>query len=42
MFAGYDPSVLQFKPGLLVDQAYCDEAHERLERAVRLASGGRS
>jgi putrescine aminotransferase len=42
MFAGYDPSVLQFKPGLLVDEAYCDEALERLERAVRLASGARS
>ena len=26
MFAGLDPSVLQFKAGLLVDDAYCDEA----------------
>ncbi len=42
MFAGYDPSVLQFKPGLLVDETYCDEALERLDSAVRMASGGRS
>ncbi len=39
MFAGYDPSVLQFKPGLLVDDAYCDEALERLESALRSISG---
>ena len=34
MFAGYDLSVLQFKPGLLVDEAYCDEALERLDSAL--------
>ena len=31
MFAGFDPSVLQFKAGLLVDAAYCDEALARFE-----------
>jgi len=35
-FAGFDPSVLQFKPGLLVDDALCDEILERLDAAVRL------
>jgi acetylornithine/succinyldiaminopimelate/putrescine aminotransferase len=35
MFAGFDPSVLQFKPGLLIDEAYCDEALQRLENALR-------
>lgn len=34
MFAGFNPSVLQFKPGLLVDKAFCDEALERFERAL--------
>jgi len=34
MFAGFDPSVLQFKPGLLVDEAYCDEVLERLDGAL--------
>jgi putrescine aminotransferase len=37
MFAGFDLSVLQFKPGLLVDTAYCDEALERFEAAIPLA-----
>ena len=43
MFAGFDPSVLQFKPGLLVDTAYCDEALQRLEDALnsRKAKAGR-
>ena len=27
-------SVLQFKPGLLVDEAYCDEALQRLDEAL--------
>jgi acetylornithine/succinyldiaminopimelate/putrescine aminotransferase len=31
MFAGLDPSVLQFKAGLLVDDAYCDEALAKFE-----------
>lgn len=34
MFAGFDFSVLQFKPGLLVDEAYCDVLLERLEKAL--------
>lgn len=37
MFSGFDPSVLQFKPGLFVDKAYCIEALERLERALLCA-----
>lgn len=35
MFAGYDTSVLQFKPGLLIDEAYCDESLQRFEDALR-------
>ncbi len=34
MFSGFDPSVLQFKPGLFVDKSYCVEALERFERAL--------
>lgn len=34
MFAGFDTSVLQWKPGLLVDVAYCDDLLERLESAL--------
>lgn len=34
MFSGFDLSVLQWKPGLLVDQAYADEALARFERAL--------
>jgi len=34
MFAAYDPSVLQFKPGLLVDTALCDEMLARFEAGV--------
>ena len=40
IFAGYDRSVLQFKPGLFVDRAYCDEALTRFEAALRVAKGG--
>ena len=39
IFAGYDRSVLQFKPGLFVDRAYCDEALTRFEAALRVAKG---
>jgi acetylornithine/succinyldiaminopimelate/putrescine aminotransferase len=54
IFAGFNSSILQFKPGFLVDQAYCDEALGLVEdairvaerqpkgHAVRLVSGGRS
>ena len=37
MFAGFDPSVLQCKPGLLIDLALCDELLERFESALRAA-----
>jgi acetylornithine/succinyldiaminopimelate/putrescine aminotransferase len=39
MFAGFDPSVVQFKPGLLIDRPYCDEALQRLEDALRRLQG---
>ena len=35
MFAGFDPSVLQFKAGLLVGPTYCDEALTRFEDGMR-------
>jgi acetylornithine/succinyldiaminopimelate/putrescine aminotransferase len=35
MFAGFDPSVLQWKPGLLLDPAVAQEALERLDDGVR-------
>ena len=41
MFASFDRSVLQFKAGLLVDQAYCDEGLQRLEDAIKAATGAR-
>ena len=31
--AGFDESVVQFKPGLLVDREYCDEVLKRVENA---------
>jgi putrescine aminotransferase len=34
IFAGYDMSVLQFKPGLFVDTALCDELLDKLEAAL--------
>jgi putrescine aminotransferase len=34
MFAAHDPSVLQFKPGLLADAALRDEMLLRFERGV--------
>ncbi len=34
MFAGFDLSVLQFKPGLRVDPALCDEVLDRLDAAL--------
>jgi putrescine aminotransferase len=40
--AGFDQSVLQFKPGLLVDRAYCDEALARFESALKAAKGAGS
>jgi putrescine aminotransferase len=53
IFAGFNSSILQFKPGMLVDRLYCDSALQRVEdaiqvaerqpkgRAVRLVAGGR-
>lgn len=35
MFAGFDRRYLQFKLGLLVDKAYCDEALGKLEAALK-------
>jgi acetylornithine/succinyldiaminopimelate/putrescine aminotransferase len=35
MFAGFDRRYLQFKLGLLVDHAYCDEALAKLEAALK-------
>ncbi len=40
MFSGFDPSVLQWKPGLLVDEAYCDLLLERLDTALGALSAG--
>jgi len=37
IFAGFDLSVSQFKPGLLIDRAYCDEALDRFEAAIKIA-----
>jgi len=34
MFAGFDLSVLQCKPGLLIGEALCDEILERFETAI--------
>ncbi|RIL04827.1 MAG: aspartate aminotransferase family protein [Proteobacteria bacterium] len=39
MFAAHDPSVLQFKPGLLADAALCDEILERFEAGVARCLG---
>ena len=38
MFAGHDPSVLQFKAGLLADAALCDETLARFSPASNAAS----
>ena len=54
IFAGFNSSILQVKPGFLIDTRYCDEALERFQDAIRVAerqpkrppirlvSGGRS
>lgn len=54
IFAGFNSSILQVKPGFLIDTGYCDEALERFQDAIRVAerqprrgairlvSGGRS
>ncbi|WP_208029431.1 class-III pyridoxal-phosphate-dependent aminotransferase [Rhabdothermincola sediminis] len=38
MFCGFDLSALQWKPGLLVDEAFVAESLERFERALAAAS----
>lgn len=38
-FAGFDYSVLQLKPGLFIDDAYCDAFLERFEDALEAVSG---
>jgi putrescine aminotransferase len=40
--AGFDRSVLQFKPGLLVDRPYCDDALTRIESALRAVKDARA
>lgn len=40
MFAGFDTSVIQWKPGLLVDEAYADDAIARVERALVMLETG--
>ncbi len=37
IFAGFNSSILQFKPGFLVDTNYCDEALARVQDAIRVA-----
>jgi hypothetical protein len=38
IFSTLDPTVLQFKPGVLLDPAICDEALQRVEVSVAAAS----
>ncbi len=38
IYSMLDPRVLQFKPGLLCDQAYCDELLSRCELSIRQAA----
>lgn len=42
MFAGFEPSVLQWKPGLLLDDATADEALARFEDGVARARAQRA
>jgi acetylornithine/succinyldiaminopimelate/putrescine aminotransferase len=37
IFSTLDPRVLQFKPGVLMPTALCEELLERVERAIGLA-----
>jgi putrescine aminotransferase len=37
IFAGFNSSILQFKPGFLIDRQYCDAALVRVQDAVRVA-----
>lgn len=38
IYSMLDPKVLQFKPGLLCDQSYCDELLSRCERSIKKAA----
>lgn len=38
IYSMLDTKVLQFKPGLLLDKAYCDELLERCEKGIREAA----
>jgi acetylornithine/succinyldiaminopimelate/putrescine aminotransferase len=40
IFAGFDFSVIQFKPGLLVDEPYCDTLLERVDGALADVENG--
>jgi acetylornithine/succinyldiaminopimelate/putrescine aminotransferase len=42
MFSGFDPSVLQWKPGLLIDESYAEDALARFERAITNVESARS
>jgi acetylornithine/succinyldiaminopimelate/putrescine aminotransferase len=42
MFSGFDMSVLQFKPGLLVDETYCGAVLDRLDAALTEVERGAS
>ena len=37
IYSPYDSSALQWNPGLLIDNAYCDEALQKFETALRAA-----
>ncbi|GIU84883.1 MAG: aminotransferase [Acidimicrobiales bacterium] len=39
MFCGFEPSSIQWKPGLLVDDRFVDESLERLDKALQQAAG---
>jgi hypothetical protein len=40
MFAGFDPSALQLKPGLLMDDPTADEVLVRLDQAIATLPAG--
>jgi len=40
MFAGFDPSALQLKPGLLMDDPTADQVLVRLDRAIETLPAG--
>jgi acetylornithine/succinyldiaminopimelate/putrescine aminotransferase len=40
MFAGFDPSALQLKPGLLMDDQTADQVLARLDQAIETLPAG--